>query len=121
MISCTSTGSRPKASIYWLLGDGKTNITAYATQLPPSHDTTTDTYSVTSTLTYSMDRIYNGKYMFCGARNEATLEQEGGVETSKTLNITCKLRVKFMFMRNRIHFVHRNRWQLLDNLFLVCV
>ncbi|CAG2225932.1 unnamed protein product [Mytilus edulis] len=88
VISCTSTGSRPKASIYWLLGDGKTNITAYATQLPPSHDPTTDTYSVTSTLTYSMHRIYNGKYMICGARNEATLEQGGGVETSKTLNIT---------------------------------
>ncbi|XP_076109449.1 uncharacterized protein LOC143078475 [Mytilus galloprovincialis] len=88
VISCTSTGSRPKASIYWLLGDGKTNITANVTQLSPSHDPTTDTYSVTSTLTYSMDRIYNGQYMICGSRNEATLEQGGGVETSKTLNIT---------------------------------
>ncbi|XP_076109450.1 nephrin-like [Mytilus galloprovincialis] len=88
VISCTSTGSRPKASIYWLLGDGKTNITANVTQLSPSHDPTTDTYSVTSTLTYSMDRIYNGQYMICGSRNEATLEQGRGVETSKTLNIT---------------------------------
>ncbi|CAG2225927.1 TTN [Mytilus edulis] len=51
------------------------------------NDPTTDTYSVTSTLTYSMHRIYNGKYMICGARNEATLNKEV-VLRLKTLNIT---------------------------------
>ncbi|XP_063442099.1 cell adhesion molecule 2-like [Mytilus trossulus] len=88
VISCTSTGSRPKASIYWFLGDGKINITTNATQSSPSHDSTTDTYSITSTLIYSVDRIYNGKYLICGASNEATMEQGGAVETSIALNIT---------------------------------
>ncbi|XP_052063746.1 neural cell adhesion molecule 1-like isoform X2 [Mytilus californianus] len=75
------------ASIYWLLGNGRANVTTYATQLPHSHDPTTDTYTVTSTLTYSVNRSYNGQNLICVASNEATSEPGGSAETSETLNV----------------------------------
>lgn len=77
------------ASIYWLLGDCNNNITHNSTQIPHSHDLVTDTYSVTSTLTYSFDKRHNGQNLICGASNEATSVHEDINEISKMLNVRC--------------------------------
>lgn len=82
------------ASIYWLLGSGRANISTYAGISRYFHDPKTDTYNVTSTLRYSLNRTHTGKFLTCGTRNEATSLNEGGVETSTILDVKCKLRRK---------------------------
>ncbi|CAG2222201.1 unnamed protein product [Mytilus edulis] len=78
-VSCQSTGSRPAASMYWLLG--QQNITSDSTS-QTIHDSPTDKYTVTSSLRYSVDRRYNGQKLTCGAVNIA-----GSMETFLTLDV----------------------------------
>ncbi|CAC5411894.1 unnamed protein product [Mytilus coruscus] len=80
-VSCRSTGSRPAASMYWLLGQQGTNVTPNSTS-QSNEELSTDKYTVTSNLKYRVDRIHNGQKLICRASNVA-----GNMETSLTLNV----------------------------------
>ncbi|XP_071123167.1 kin of IRRE-like protein 3 [Mytilus edulis] len=67
-ISCTSTGSRPAALFNWFIGNK--NITFYSTQTF-AYEVTTDTWTITSVLTYTVVRQNNGQSITCIASNEA--------------------------------------------------
>lgn len=83
-VLCHSNGSRPTAFIHWLLGQHHSNVSSNSST-KYMHDSSTDTYTVTSTLKYRVDRIYNGQKLTCKAVNVA-----GSMETSLTLYVKCK-------------------------------
>jgi hypothetical protein len=84
-VTCTTTGSRPKATLQWTIGQN--DVTADATERS-SHNTASDTYTVTSDLTYSVGKSHNGQVLTCKAVNVAA---SSGVQTSITLNVKCEL------------------------------
>ena len=84
VIKCTTTGSRPKATLKWTIGEK--DITSDATERS-SHNTTNDTYTVISNLTYSVGKSDNEQVLTCKAVNVAA---SSGVQTTKTLNVKCK-------------------------------
>jgi hypothetical protein len=85
VVTCTTTGSRPKATLQWTIG--QKDVTSDATERC-SYITAGDTYRVTSDLTYSVGRSDNGQVLTCKAVNVAA---SSGIQTSITLNVTCKL------------------------------
>jgi hypothetical protein len=85
VVTCISTGSRPRATLQWTIG--QKDVTYDATEWS-SHITASDTYTVTSDLTYSVGKSDNGQVLTCKAVNVAV---SSGVHTSITLNVTCKL------------------------------
>ncbi|XP_071175229.1 protein CEPU-1-like [Mytilus edulis] len=64
-ISCTSTGSRPVAAIWWIIG--QTDVTNLA--LSKEKQGVDETFTVTSTLTYTVDRNFNLQSIKCIANN----------------------------------------------------
>ena len=90
-VTCTATGSRPKATLQWAIGqkDGTSNATERS-----SHITASDTYTVTSDMTYSVRKNDNRQMLACKAINVAA---PSGVQTSITLNVTCKIK-KYVFI-----------------------
>ncbi|XP_052063074.1 nephrin-like [Mytilus californianus] len=80
-VSCQSNGSRPAASVYWVLGQQRINVTINSTT-KSNHELLTNKYTVTSNIIYRVDRRYNGQKLICGAVNVA-----GYMETSLTLNV----------------------------------
>jgi len=84
-VTCTTTGSRPKATLQWTLG--QKDVTSDATELS-NHITASDTYIVISDLTYSVGKSDNGQVLTCKVDNVAA---PSGVQTSNTLNVKCKL------------------------------
>lgn len=82
--SCQSTGSRPAANMYWLLGQQIINITSNSST-QSTHNASADTYEVTSSLRYRVDRRYNRQNLICRASNIV-----GYVETNLTFNVKCK-------------------------------
>ncbi|VDI58003.1 Hypothetical predicted protein, partial [Mytilus galloprovincialis] len=64
-ISCTSTGSRPVAAIWWIIG--QTDVTNLA--LSKEKQGVDETFTVTSTLTYTVDRNFNLQSIKCTANN----------------------------------------------------
>ena len=85
IVTCTTTGSRPKATSQWTIG--QKDVTSDATERP-SHITASDTHTATSDLTYSIGKSDNGQVLTCKAVNVAV---SSGVQTSIALNVTCKL------------------------------
>jgi hypothetical protein len=83
--TCTTTGSRPKATLQWTLG--RNNVTSNATERF-SHITASDTYTVISDLKYSVGKSEHGQVLICKAVNVAA---SSDVQTSITLNVKCKL------------------------------
>ena len=83
--TCTTTGSRPKATFHWTLG--QKDVTSNATERS-SHITASDTYTVISDLTYSVGKSDNGQVLTCKAVNVAA---SSGLQISITLNVKCKL------------------------------
>lgn len=83
VVSCTSTGSRPVATIQWMLGH-KTSISSSPLQV--TMDTAKDTYTVNSTLVHTVNRSDNGKTVTCRANNLFTSST-----SSKIINVKCKL------------------------------
>ncbi|XP_063447530.1 nephrin-like isoform X2 [Mytilus trossulus] len=81
-VSCVSHGSRPAANFTWLIGKNKKDVTlkSYETS---TFNSSTETFTVTSTLLYRVDRTYNGQYVTCEARNIVS----GNVSSSKQLSI----------------------------------
>ena len=90
-VTCTTTGSRPKATLYWTLG--QMNVTSDATE-EFSHNTASDTYTVISDLTYSVGKSNNGQVLTCKAVNVAT---SSGVQANKTLDVKCEFK-KYVFI-----------------------
>ena len=84
-VTCTTTGSRPRATLHWTIG--QKDVTSNATQWF-THNTASDTYTVASNLTYSVGKSDNGQVLICKAVNVAA---SSGVQTSIALNVTCKL------------------------------
>ena len=90
-VTCTTTGSRPKATLQWTIG--QKDVTYDATERS-SYNTASDTYTVTSDLTYSVEKSHNGKVLACKAVNVAA---SSGLYTSIALNVTCKFK-KYVFI-----------------------
>jgi len=84
---CISTGSRSAATIQ--LTKGQTDVTLYSTT-DKTHVTDDDTYTLISTLTYNVDRTYNGETITCKAVN---IVVPNGVQTSTSLDVKCKCHV----------------------------
>ena len=84
-VTCTATTSRPRASLQWAIG--QKDVTSDAAERF-SHITATDTYTVISTLKYSVGKSDNGQVLTCKAVNVAS---SSGVQANKTLNVKCKL------------------------------
>ena len=85
VVTCTTTGSRPKATLQWTIG--QRDVTTDATERS-SHITASDTYTVISDLTYNVGKSDNGQVLICKAVNVAA---SSGVQTSVILNVKCKL------------------------------
>ncbi|CAC5404052.1 unnamed protein product [Mytilus coruscus] len=83
-VSCLSTGSRPAASMHWLLGQKRIDVTSNSSS-QSNKEPSTQTYSVTSNLKYRVDRSYNGQKLICRASNVVDY-----METLLTLNVKCK-------------------------------
>ena len=84
-VTCTTTGSRPKATLQWTIGHK--DVTSDATERS-SHITASDTHTVTSDLTHTVGKSDNGQVLTCKAVNVAA---SSGVQTSIALNVRCKL------------------------------
>ena len=96
-VTCTTTGSRPKATLQWTIGQN--DVTSDATERS-SHSTASNTYTVLSALTYSVGRSDNGQVLTCKAVNVAA---SSGVQTSITLNVKCKLNKHvFIFLHKKM-------------------
>ncbi|VDI14607.1 Hypothetical predicted protein, partial [Mytilus galloprovincialis] len=78
-VSCTSYGSRPAATLTWTIGGN--DVTSSSTTSPPVRESN-DTNTVTSTLTYSVNRTHNKQNIICIASNSI-----GSVSVSKTLDV----------------------------------
>jgi hypothetical protein len=90
-VTCTTTGSRPRATLQWRIG--QRDATSAATERF-SYITASDTYSVISDLTYNVGKSDNGQVLICKADNVAA---PSDVKTSITLNVTCKFK-KYVFI-----------------------
>ena len=90
-VTCTQTGSRPRATLQWTIG--QKDVTSYATE-QSSYITASDTYTVISDLTYSVGKSDNGKVLACKAVNVAA---SSGVQIFIALNVTCKFK-KYVFI-----------------------
>ena len=91
VVTCTTTDSRPRAALQWTIGQN--DVTSDATERS-SRITASDTYTVTSDLTYSVEKSHNGKVLACKAVNVAS---SSGLYTSIALNVTCKFK-KYVFI-----------------------
>ena len=91
-VTCTTTGSRPKATLKWTIGEK--DVTSDATERS-NHNTASDTFTVISDLTYSVGKSDNEQVLTCKAVNVAA---SSGVQTSITLDVKCKL--------NTVRFSH---------------
>jgi hypothetical protein len=87
VVTCTTTGSRPRATLQ--LEIGQKDVTSDATKRF-SHITASDTYIVTSDLTYSVGKNDNGQVLICKAVNVAV---SSGIQATKTLDAKCKLSI----------------------------
>lgn len=81
-ITCISTGSRPVATVWWMVG--QTDVT-HASSSQESKDAD-DTFNVTSTLTYTVDRKFNLQPIVCTANNTI-----GGFSNGISLSVKCTL------------------------------
>jgi len=93
--SCRTTGSRPRATLQWRLG--QKDVTSNATEWF-NHDKDSDTYRVKSDLAYTVGKSDLGQVLTCKAVNAAA---PSGLQTSITLNVKCKLN-KVRFSQTRI-------------------
>ena len=93
-VTCTTTGSRPRATLEWTIG--QKDVTSNATE-QFSHNIASDTYTVISELTYSVGKSDNGQVLTCKAVNVAASR---GLHISIILNVTSELKtVKFYHRR----------------------
>ena len=80
-VTCTTTGSRPKATLKWTIG--QKDVTFNATEWF-SHITVSYTYTGISDLTCSVGKSDNGQVLTCKAVNVVA---SSGLQTSITLHV----------------------------------
>lgn len=80
-VSCSSTGSRPAATIWWMLGQTDVTISASSQE----NIGVDEMFTVTSTLTYTVDREVNLQSIKCTANNTI-----GGFFNQIGLFVRCK-------------------------------
>ncbi|XP_033758286.1 cell adhesion molecule 2-like [Pecten maximus] len=81
-VVCTSTGSRPPANIQWNIGRKWLSSNSTDVMEP---DSSTETYTVTSTLSLLVTRHNNGESVYCRASNRAL---PAGIESvTRTLTV----------------------------------
>jgi hypothetical protein len=90
-VTCTTTGSRPKATLQWTIR--QKDVTSNATERF-NHIRASDAYTVISDLTYSVGKSDNGQVLTCKAVNVAA---SSGVQTSITLDVKCEFK-KYVFI-----------------------
>ena len=90
-VTCTTPGSRPKATLYWTIG--QKDVTSDATE-EFSHNTVSETYTVISDLTYSVGKSNNRQVLTCKAVNVAA---SSGLQANKTLDVKCEFK-KYVFI-----------------------
>ena len=83
-VTCTTTGSRPRATLQWTIG--QKDVTSNATERS-SHITASDTYTVISDLTYNVGKNDNGAVLICKVDNIAI---PLGLQHITILNVKCK-------------------------------
>ena len=93
-VACTTTGSRPRATLQWTIG--QKDVTSDAIERF-NHITASDAYTVISDLAYSVGKSDNGQVLICKAVNVAA---SSGVQTSITLNVSCKFKKYVFIFRN---------------------
>ncbi|XP_071132688.1 protein turtle-like [Mytilus edulis] len=81
-VSCTSLGSRPAANFTWLIGKNNFDVTSNSYE-SSTLNSSTETFTVTSTLIYKFSRTYNGQLLTCKASNIIS----SNISSSKLLNI----------------------------------
>ena len=84
VVTCTTTGSRPRATLLWTIG--QKDVTYNATERS-SYITASATYTVFSYLTYSVGKSNHGQVLACQAVNVAA---SSGIQATRTLNVKCK-------------------------------
>jgi hypothetical protein len=72
-VTCTTTGSRPRATLQWTIG--QKDVTSNATE-QFNHTTASDTYTVISDLIYSVGKSDNGQMLTCKAVNVCTIPKQ---------------------------------------------
>jgi hypothetical protein len=77
-VTCTTTGSRPRATLQWTIG--RKNVTSNATERS-SHITASDSYTVISDMTYSIGKSVSKPYVI------ATVVQESLGLTFNSLGV----------------------------------
>ncbi|XP_061185048.1 B-cell receptor CD22-like [Saccostrea echinata] len=80
-VSCSSSGSRPAATLSWRFRGSSLPAT---TTFPPMLDTLTHTYTVSSTLTVTVNRGDNGRNVTCIASNIAL---SAGTQSKQVVSI----------------------------------
>ncbi|CAC5384326.1 unnamed protein product [Mytilus coruscus] len=81
-VSCTSLGSRPAANFTWLIGKNNFDVTSNSYE-SRTFNSSTETFTVTSTLSYKFHRTYTGQMLTCKASNIIS----SNVSSSTLLNI----------------------------------
>ena len=89
--ACTTTGSRPKATLHWTIG--QKDVTSNATERS-SYSNASDTHTVISDLKYSVGKSDNEQVLTCKAVNVVA---SNGVLTSITLDVKCEFK-KYVFI-----------------------
>ena len=84
-VTCTTTGSRPRAILEWRIG--QKDVTSNATEWF-NNDKDSDTYTVTSDLIYRVGKSEHGQMLICKAVNVVAPRD---IQSSITLNVKCKL------------------------------
>lgn len=101
IVSCTSYGSRPSAIFTWTIGGKDVSSSSAASQpVIESNDTNT----VTSTLTYSVNKTHNKQQLICIASNSI-----GSVSVSKTIDVKCKYRNTHSLFMNVISTIYSQK------------
>ena len=91
VLTCSTTGSRPRATIQWTIG--QKDVASNATERS-RYNTTSDAYTVISDWTYSIGRSDHGQVLTCKAVNIAA---SSGIQKSITIDVNCKFK-KYVFI-----------------------
>ncbi|CAG2192879.1 unnamed protein product [Mytilus edulis] len=81
-VSCISHGSRPAANFTWLIGQTSMDVTTNSSETK-TFNSSTETFTVISTLTLNVGRTYNRQMVTCKASNIIS----SNVSSSTLLNI----------------------------------
>ncbi|XP_052069203.1 uncharacterized protein LOC127708382 [Mytilus californianus] len=115
-VSCTSHGSRPAANVTWLIGQTNMDVTINSSETK-TFNSSTEMFTVISTLIYNVDRTYNGQMVTCKASNilssnvssstllnikyapSVKVENKTFQQTDKARNVQCRIQAQPVFAK----------------------